>query len=90
MIIETCNRDTWMNQFFPNVAQRLCMIDQKWRDAFSRCFVEHVLEKNGLQKEENSSVNYTSNQNQCNVLCLSLLRGLSPLGSSLYHSFDRK
>ena len=42
MIIETCNRDTWMNQFFPNVAQRLCMIDQKWRDAFSQCFVEQV------------------------------------------------
>lgn len=43
MIIETCNRDTWMNQFFPNVAQRLCMIDQKWRDAFSQCFVEQVI-----------------------------------------------
>ena len=57
MIIETCNRDTWMNQFFPNVAQRLCMIDQKWRDAFSQCFVEQV----GVRERvERSSRRFTS------------------------------
>ncbi|CBK21290.2 uncharacterized protein [Blastocystis hominis] len=40
MIVETCNRDTWMNQFYPNVAQRLCMLDKKWQDAFCRCFID--------------------------------------------------
>ena len=44
MIVETCNRDTWMNQFYPNVAQRLCMLDKKWQDAFCRCFVDQVVE----------------------------------------------
>ena len=42
MIVETCNRDTWMNQFYPNVAQRLCMLDKKWQDAFCRCFIDQV------------------------------------------------
>lgn len=31
-----------MNQLYPNVAQRLCMIEKKWQDAFCTVFVEQV------------------------------------------------
>lgn len=43
MLLETCNREKWINQLYPNVAQRLCMIEKKWQDSFCQVFVEQVM-----------------------------------------------
>ena len=43
MLLETCNREKWINQLYPNVAQRLCMIEKKWQDSFCQVFVEQVI-----------------------------------------------